>query len=58
METTEQGIELGIDDYIAKPASADHLVATLAEKLGARRIALSERPRRKAAMTRVKPAQP
>ena len=37
METAEQGIQLGIDEYIAKPASADHLVATLAEKLAARR---------------------
>ena len=49
MAAAEQGIALGIDDYIAKPASADHLVATLAEKLGARKIALSENPRRKPA---------
>jgi len=49
MEAAEQGIELGIDDFIAKPASVDHLVATLAEKLRARRIALSEKPRRKPA---------
>jgi DNA-binding response OmpR family regulator len=30
------GLELGIDDYIAKPANADALVAILAEKLAKR----------------------
>jgi DNA-binding response OmpR family regulator len=36
-ESAEEGIRLGIDDYIAKPANADVLVAMLAEKLAARR---------------------
>lgn len=31
-----EGRELGIDDYIAKPANADALVAILAEKLAGR----------------------
>jgi DNA-binding NtrC family response regulator len=35
-ESALQGVELGIDDYIAKPANADALVAILAEKLAAR----------------------
>lgn len=32
-ESAAEGLELGIDDYIAKPANADALVAILAEKL-------------------------
>jgi DNA-binding response OmpR family regulator len=40
-ESAQEGIELGIDDYIAKPARADVLVAMLAEKLAARRVAAS-----------------
>ena len=35
-ESAAEGLELGIDDYIAKPANADVLVAMLAEKLAAR----------------------
>ncbi len=35
-KSAAEGIELGIDDYIAKPANADALVAILAEKLAAR----------------------
>jgi CheY-like chemotaxis protein len=40
-ESAQEGIELGIDDYIAKPARADVLVAMLAEKLAARGVAAS-----------------
>jgi two-component system, NtrC family, response regulator HydG len=36
MESAEEGFRLGIDEYIAKPANADTLVALLAEKLAAR----------------------
>jgi DNA-binding NtrC family response regulator len=36
MESAEEGISLDIEDYIAKPADADTLVAVLAEKLAAR----------------------
>jgi CheY-like chemotaxis protein len=32
-ESAEETLKLGIDDYIAKPANADILVAMLAEKL-------------------------
>lgn len=35
-ESAAEGLELGIDDYIAKPANADTLVAMLAEKLAKR----------------------
>jgi len=35
-QSAAEGIELGIDDYIAKPANADTLVAMLAEKLAKR----------------------
>jgi DNA-binding response OmpR family regulator len=35
-ESADQGVLLGIDDYIAKPADANVLVALLAEKLAAR----------------------
>lgn len=35
-ESAAEGLKLGIDDYIAKPANADALVAMLAEKLAAR----------------------
>jgi DNA-binding response OmpR family regulator len=35
-ESAAEGLELGIDDYIAKPANADALVALLAEKLAGR----------------------
>jgi DNA-binding NtrC family response regulator len=38
-ESAAQGVKLGIDDYIAKPANADALVAMLAEKLTARKKA-------------------
>jgi len=42
-DSAEEGIQLGIDDYIAKPASADVLVAMLAEKLaGRQRLAASQ----------------
>jgi two-component system response regulator HydG len=40
-ESAAEGIRLGIDDYIAKPANADALVAMLAEKLSARKKAQS-----------------
>lgn len=36
MKSAEEGFRLGIDEYIAKPANADTLVAMLAEKLAAR----------------------
>jgi ActR/RegA family two-component response regulator len=36
MESAEEGISLGIDDYIAKPADANLLVALLADRLAAR----------------------
>jgi ActR/RegA family two-component response regulator len=36
MESAEEGISLGIDDYIAKPTDANILVALLAERLAAR----------------------
>jgi DNA-binding response OmpR family regulator len=35
-QSAAEGLELGIDDYIAKPANADTLVAMLAEKLAKR----------------------
>jgi DNA-binding NtrC family response regulator len=35
LESAVEGIHVGIDDYIAKPANADALVAVLAEKLAA-----------------------
>jgi ActR/RegA family two-component response regulator len=35
LETEEEGIRLGVDEYIAKPAGGDMLVALLAEKLEA-----------------------
>jgi DNA-binding response OmpR family regulator len=38
-ESADEGLKLGIDDYIAKPANADALVAMLAEKLTARKKA-------------------
>jgi DNA-binding response OmpR family regulator len=38
-ESAVEGLKLGIDDYIAKPANADVLVAMLAEKLSARKKA-------------------
>jgi two-component system response regulator HydG len=38
-ESAAQGLTIGIDDYIAKPANADALVAMLAEKLTARKKA-------------------
>jgi DNA-binding NtrC family response regulator len=37
LESAEEGALLEIDDYIAKPANADTLVALLAEKLAARK---------------------
>lgn len=36
-ESEAEAVKLGIDDYIAKPANADALVAMLAEKLAARK---------------------
>ena len=36
MESAEEGISLGIDDYIAKPTEANLLVALLADRLAAR----------------------
>lgn len=36
VESEEEGIRLGVDEYIAKPAGGDMLVALLAEKLAAR----------------------
>jgi DNA-binding response OmpR family regulator len=41
-ESAAEGLELGIDDYIAKPANADALVAMLAEKLTGRNKARTE----------------
>ena len=41
-ESAAEGLELGIDDYIAKPANADALVALLAEKLTGRNKARTE----------------
>jgi DNA-binding response OmpR family regulator len=41
-ESAAEGLELGIDDYIAKPANADALVAMLAEKLTGRNKARAE----------------
>ena len=38
-ESAVEGLKLGIDDYIAKPANADALVAMLAEKLTGRKKA-------------------
>ena len=38
-ESADEGLKLGIDDYIAKPANADALVAMLAEKLTGRKKA-------------------
>jgi DNA-binding response OmpR family regulator len=38
-ESAAEGAKLGIDDYIAKPANADALVALLAEKLTVRKKA-------------------
>jgi DNA-binding response OmpR family regulator len=35
-KSAAEGIELGIDNYIAKPTNADALVAMLAEKLAGR----------------------
>jgi DNA-binding response OmpR family regulator len=35
-ESAEEGISLGIDDYIAKPADTNLLVALLADRLAAR----------------------
>jgi YesN/AraC family two-component response regulator len=35
-DSETEGIQLDIDDYLVKPASADALVALLAEKLAAR----------------------
>jgi ActR/RegA family two-component response regulator len=38
-ESAAEGVDLGIDDYIAKPANADALVAILAERLTNRKRA-------------------
>lgn len=38
-ESAAEGLKLGIQDYIAKPANADGLVAMLAEKLTERKKA-------------------
>jgi DNA-binding NtrC family response regulator len=37
IESAVEGIRLGIDDYLIKPATTDALVALLAEKLAARK---------------------
>jgi ActR/RegA family two-component response regulator len=37
VDSAIEGIRLQIDDYLIKPASADTLVALLADKLAARR---------------------
>ena len=39
-ESEDEGFRLGIDEYIAKPANIDTLVALLAEKLAARQAKL------------------
>jgi DNA-binding NtrC family response regulator len=38
LETAVEGIRLGIDDYLIKPATTETLVALLAEKLAARKM--------------------
>jgi DNA-binding NtrC family response regulator len=37
LESEEQGVHLGVDEYIAKPAGVDMLMALLEEKLAARK---------------------
>lgn len=63
-ESQLKGTQLGIDDYIQKPAKADTLVALLADKLAAReaqhfkvklRSALYDSSRIKAFFLRLKP---
>jgi DNA-binding NtrC family response regulator len=41
LQSEEEGIRLGIDEYIAKPAGVDMLVALLAENLAARQTRYS-----------------
>jgi DNA-binding NtrC family response regulator len=41
LQSKEEGIRLGIDEYIAKPAGVDMLVALLAENLAARQTRYS-----------------
>jgi DNA-binding NtrC family response regulator len=43
MSSAIEAIHVGIDDYISKPADADHLVALLGEKLAAREEKLAEK---------------
>jgi DNA-binding response OmpR family regulator len=43
-ESVAEGLKLGIEDYIAKPANADALVAMLAEKLTGRKKAGTSPP--------------
>jgi len=43
-ESAAEGLKLGIEDYIAKPANADALVAMLAEKLTRRKKAGTSPP--------------
>jgi two-component system, NtrC family, response regulator AtoC len=42
LATAVEGVQLGVDDYIAKPASADLLVATFAEKLAKRQAEINK----------------
>jgi DNA-binding NtrC family response regulator len=41
LQSEEEGIRLGVDEYIAKPAGVDMLVALLAENLAARQTRYS-----------------
>lgn len=43
-ESEEEGIRLGVDEYIAKPAGGDMLVALLAQKLAVRQRVNSSQP--------------
>lgn len=43
-DTAAQGFALGIEDYVAKPASADFLIALLADKLTAQDSKGADRP--------------
>jgi DNA-binding NtrC family response regulator len=47
IESAVEGIHLGIDDYITKPADANTLVALLAEKLAAKQMFQLPHPLRK-----------
>jgi DNA-binding response OmpR family regulator len=41
MDSTIEGIHLGVVDYITKPTNAEELVSLLGEKLAARQLAKS-----------------